>query len=98
MNTSMHDSKNTWVDPDDAAELTDAFFDKATLKIDGKHVSKDRVRTALKARRGRPPKQSPKLPVSIRLSSEVVVYFRTKGSGWQTRIDEVLKEYVAAHR
>jgi len=98
MNASMHDSKSTWVDPDDAPELTDAFFDKATPKIDGKPVSKDRVRTAFKARRGRPPIQSPKLPVSIRLSSEVVEYFRATGSGWQTRIDEALKEYVAAHR
>ena len=66
MTASMHDSKSTWVDPDDAPELTDAFFDKATPKIDGKPVSKDRVRTAFKARRGRPPISEIGLPVASR--------------------------------
>jgi len=49
-------------------------------------------------RRGRGPQKDPKkVPVSIRLSSEVVEYFRAEGKGWQTRIDEVLRNYVGAH-
>jgi len=28
----------------------------------------------------------------------VVDYFRSTGKGWQTRMDEVLKEYVVSHR
>nr|VFJ44239.1 MAG: BrnA antitoxin of type II toxin-antitoxin system [Candidatus Kentron sp. FM] len=35
-------------------------------------------------------------PVSIRLSNEVVSYFRATGKGWQTRVDEVLEEWMAA--
>ena len=33
-----------------------------------------------------------KIPVSIRLSPQVVEYFKAQGPGWQSRIDEVLKK------
>jgi len=35
-----------------------------------------------------------KVPVSIRLTSEVVERFKAGGPGWQSRIDEVLKKAV----
>ncbi|HEY8574819.1 MAG TPA: BrnA antitoxin family protein [Devosia sp.] len=35
-----------------------------------------------------------KIPVSIRLTAEVVERFKADGPGWQTRIDEVLKKAV----
>lgn len=38
-----------------------------------------------------------KVQVSMRVSPEVVRYFKSKGQGWQTRIDEALKEYIAEH-
>lgn len=48
---------------------------------------------------GRGPQKSPtKIPVSIRVSPEVVEYFRSAGKGWQSRIDKILKEYVANHK
>ena len=46
---------------------------------------------------GRPKSSTHKKPISIRLSSEVVDYFKDTGKGWQTRMDEVLKDYVAHH-
>jgi len=46
---------------------------------------------------GRPKSSAHKKPISIRLSSEVVDYFKDTGKGWQTRMDEVLKDYVAHH-
>jgi uncharacterized protein (DUF4415 family) len=46
---------------------------------------------------GRPKAAVTKRPVSIRLSPEVDDYFRATGKGWQTRIDDVLKAYVAEH-
>jgi uncharacterized protein (DUF4415 family) len=47
---------------------------------------------------GRPKADAIKQPVSIRLSPEVVAYFKATGKGWQTRMDEALREYVEAHR
>lgn len=35
-----------------------------------------------------------KIPVSIRLSQDVVARFKAGGPGWQSRIDEVLKKAV----
>ena len=44
--------------------------------------------------RGRPPKAVTKRQVTLRLSPEVLAFFRKHGRGWQTRIDHVLSRYV----
>ncbi len=50
-------------------------------------------------RRVRGVQKSPtKVPVSIRLSSEVVDYFKAQGKGWQTRVDDILQEFVNSHQ
>lgn len=38
----------------------------------------------------------PKIPVNIRLDADIVQYFRAGGPGYQTRINEVLRAFVAA--
>jgi len=48
----------------------------------------------LKTLRGRPKSESPKLLVSVRYSREVVEYFKSTGTGWQSRMDNVLRAYV----
>ena len=37
------------------------------------------------------------IPVSIRLSQDVIDYFKSEGIGWQTKINTVLREYVKSH-
>ncbi len=49
-------------------------------------------------RRGKPVKAAKKRQLTLRLSPEVVDYFKSTGPGWQTRLDEALKAYVEAHR
>ncbi len=44
-----------------------------------------------------PQKASTKTKVSIHLSSQVVEYFKSKGEGWQARVDEALLEYMNSH-
>ncbi len=44
--------------------------------------------------RGRPPKAVTKQQVTLRLSPEVLAFFRKQGRGWQTKIDAVLSRYV----
>jgi uncharacterized protein (DUF4415 family) len=39
-----------------------------------------------------PQKAPKKIPVSLRLSPEVVEHFRAGGAGWQSRIDETLRK------
>src|SRR5437868_5652026 len=51
-----------------------------------------------RARGQRGPGRAPrKVATAIRLSPEVASFFKAGGRGWQTRIDEALREYVKAH-
>lgn len=77
---SKPDTPSTWIDPDDAPELDDAWFEKADFKIGRKVV-----------RRGRPPGSTKRL-VSLRLDREVLDAFRAGGPGWQSRINQALRK------
>ncbi|GAB2472203.1 BrnA antitoxin family protein [Comamonas humi] len=55
------------------------------------------VQAALGMRRRGPQKAPTKISTTIRLSPEVVEFFRKTGDGWQARLDGVLVEYVAEH-
>jgi uncharacterized protein (DUF4415 family) len=49
-------------------------------------------------RRSRGPNKNPtKEQVAIRFDREVLVAFRASGSGWQTRMNAALKEWLASH-
>ncbi len=45
---------------------------------------------------GRPKSANPKQAVNLRLDPEIVEHFKAGGKGWQTRINTVLKDFVAA--
>jgi len=45
-----------------------------------------------------PQKAPTKVRVSVRLSFEVVEYFRATGAGWQTRMDSELLKMVHKHK
>ena len=51
----------------------------------------------IRALRGRPKSENKKLLVSVRYSQEVVEFFKSTGEGWQSRMDGVLRQYVARH-
>jgi uncharacterized protein (DUF4415 family) len=70
----------TWTDPEDAPELTAAFFKQADL-YEG---------TTLKPR-GRPKAAVTKEPVKLRLDADVLAALRASGEGWQTRINDTLR-------
>lgn len=54
------------------------------------------LREAVAARRTRGPNKRPtKEQVAVRYSPEVLDYFRATGAGWQTRMDDVLRDYVS---
>lgn len=69
-------------DPNDPAAV-EAYWKQATVRRPGQ----------------RGPQKTPrKVATAIRLSPEVVDYFRSGGPGWQTRVDAALQEYVKAHK
>ena len=52
---------------------------------------------ALMKPRGRPKAEVTKHRVGIRLSAEVIDHFKASGSGWQTRIDAALRQFITEH-
>jgi uncharacterized protein (DUF4415 family) len=38
-----------------------------------------------------------KVPVSLRLDEDIINYFKEEGSGYQSRINAVLKAYITTH-
>lgn len=55
-------------------------------------------RLAVQKRRGRPPVPHPKVRVTMRLDERVLAWFRAKGDGYQTRINDALHEYIVTHK
>ncbi len=50
-------------------------------------------------RKGRGPNKAPtKTLVSLRLSPDVLTHFKSKGPGWQSKIDEVLRKAAGVKR
>ena len=48
--------------------------------------------------RGRPPSSLPlKQMTTSRLDAEVLLAFKAQGPGWQTRINEALKQFLQEH-
>jgi uncharacterized protein (DUF4415 family) len=76
---------STWTDPDDAPELTDAFFQTATVRDGSKII-----------RRGRPKTANPKTMVTLRLDTSVLNKLRALGPGWQTRANAILRDALDA--
>lgn len=77
------------ITPEEYAEIpewTAEMFEQADYYEGGKLV-----------RRGRPRSDHPKVPISIRLSEDVLNKFKASGPGWQSRIDAALKEWLAQH-
>lgn len=72
-----------WIDPDDAPELTDAWFAQAEVRRGG-----------IVVRRGRPRLDNPKKQIALRIDPEVIDRFKADGAGWQSRMNEVLRRAV----
>jgi uncharacterized protein (DUF4415 family) len=75
----------------DNPEWTEEDFARATRldpPIKAKHLTPEIL---ARIRRG-PKKLSTKVAVSIRLSAEVITYFKAQGPGWHSRIDEALRK------
>ena len=51
----------------------------------------------VRKRRGRPAGSGTKEQVAIRLDHDVLAAFRTGGPGWQTRMNDALKDWLRTH-
>jgi uncharacterized protein (DUF4415 family) len=84
---------------DSAKPLTDAegevreLLDEDLARMKRFHELPSELRETL--RRGRGPQKAPtKELISLRVSPDVLSRFRETGDGWQTRMDEALREWI----
>lgn len=70
-------------DPDDAPDLSQGDWPAKMARA--------------KVRRGRPTIANPKVSTTIRLSQDVIAHFKAGGPGWQTRINDALREWIVNH-
>lgn len=94
MNGKSKNSTKAWVDTDEAPELTGEFFENGVWRIGDKVVSRDEARTEAAKRRGRPAGSGTKISTTIRFDAEVLAAFKATGDGWQTRMNDALKEWL----
>jgi uncharacterized protein (DUF4415 family) len=80
---------------DDNPEWTKADFARATKFPTGVRLADLKPGELAQILPKRGPQKAPiKIPVSIRLSPEVISHFKAKGPGWQSRIDDALRKIV----
>lgn len=76
------------IDPEmtdkDNPEWSDTMFAKAK-------------RGTAAGRAGRPRSKSPKQSTTLRIDEDVIEFFKSGGSGWQTRMNEALRQYISEH-
>ena len=84
-------------DPD-TLELDDEWFARA--KPASEFFDAKTYQALLSIRRGRPPgstKANPKVPTTIRFDADVLAAVKATGKGWQTRVNDAMREWVKAH-
>jgi uncharacterized protein (DUF4415 family) len=75
-------------DPENAESVAD-FWEGAAITHHGRVIGK--------STRGKQ-RAAVKVPVSIRLSPDVLEYFKRGGDGWQTRLEDALQVYINDHQ
>jgi uncharacterized protein (DUF4415 family) len=74
-------------DYEEIPELDDAFFEKADQHVNG---------VLVKRGRGRPP-GSNKEQMNLRIDRDVIAAYKLQGEGWQTRMNDALRDYAKSH-
>lgn len=83
----------------DTPEATEEWFAKARPASEvlpglfGQSVAQE----MLKPKRGRPALAAPKEHVNIRLDADIVGAFKETGAGWQTRLNNALRDWLKTH-
>ena len=81
-------------DPDNP-EWTDSDFARA---LPAREFFSPAVYAQLCAMRQRGPKDKPlKVPTTIRFDADVLAALKAGGKGWQTRVNEAMREWVRKH-
>lgn len=81
-------------------EVTEEMFAKArpAAEVLPQYIGEKATQELLRRSRGRPVKENRKVSQNLRLDPDVLEAYRQTGSGWQTRINQVLREHMPVPR
>jgi uncharacterized protein (DUF4415 family) len=85
MNAKAKNSRPTWVDPDDAPEITDEWIATAEMRKGDKVI-----------RRGRPT-GSHKTATTVRFDDDILETFKATGPRWQSRLNAAVRDWLKTH-
>ncbi|MBF0154590.1 MAG: BrnA antitoxin family protein [Magnetococcales bacterium] len=97
------DTSTAWVDPDDAPELTEELLDEimehGVWSIGERVVSREDGIEAFRKhmKPGRPAGSGTKVSTTVRFDADVITAFRATGKGWQTRMNDALRDWLQSH-
>lgn len=94
-NTPAPTTNPAWID-DDAPEADEAWFAQArpAHEVLPQLFTPALAAQMLRPLRGRPAKQQPKIQLTLRVDADVLQAFRAGGAGWQTRMNEALRDWL----
>jgi len=77
-------------------EWTKEDFARArpAAEVLSKFIGEKATQELMRRSRGRPPKADKKVNQTLRMDADVLEAYRQEGKGWQTRINEVLRQHM----
>ncbi|MCZ2897315.1 BrnA antitoxin family protein [Burkholderia thailandensis] len=81
-------------DEEDAAINRGIAADPDTFEV----PAEDFAKMTRRGKRGRPPLEAPKVQLTVRYDVDIVDAFKATGEGWQTRMNDALREWLKEHQ
>ncbi|MBF0109163.1 MAG: BrnA antitoxin family protein [Magnetococcales bacterium] len=75
----------------------DAIFTAAALSDPDNPPLHDHELIQFKRRGGCPPGYATKISTTVRFDADVISAFRASGKGWQTRMNDALRDWLKSH-
>ncbi len=99
MRKKISDSRASRPD-DDNPEWTSKEFAAArpATEVLPEYIGDKATQELMRRGRGRPSKPNKKINQTLRLDVDVIEAYRQEGKGWQTRINEVLRQHKPPRR
>lgn len=79
-------------------EEEDAEINRGIAADPDTYVPSDEQFARMRRRGGRPPSEVTKVQLTVRYDADIVEAFKASGDGWQTRMNDALRDWLKDHQ